>query len=186
MSIVFFIICTITIGTFLFKGNRLSNFWRIINDYIKIMLTDKINNKSNLFFYIILPVVYGVYFGINTPVSKEIINIVGIVFSIMTGVLFTFLSMLISVTDRFCSSYKKQTRKIIINETFSIIMFEITIAILILLATILSSLILIEVSTFVTIITNSVYYSLIMIFLFDFLIIVKRIYNLYKDIINNN
>lgn len=178
----------------LFKVNRYSNVNIIIKDYLAIFLRQEKNNdkvivnKTLVFFYILLPVIYSVILVITKVINVDILNIVGIIFSILLGVLFTFLSMLISVSERLCSSYRSSTRNKVVKEVFTVIMFEIALSIIVLIMTMFFFFVdatnqLLIVFKYIA---NFIYYALVLIFLFNFTIILKRVYNLISDIFNNN
>ncbi len=175
----------LTVILMIFSINRLSNINQIVKDYVEFLISLKGKTKIlSIFFYMILPVIYGLLISFNILVDENVINIIGLVFSILLGVLFTFLSMLISVNERYCSSYRTSTRKLIIQEVFVIIMYEIVIAIIILIMTMMYMFIKVDslFLEYVRILANIFYFSFAIAFMFNFTIILKRIYNLYKDI----
>lgn len=183
-TIVLGILLIITFLMVILKFNKLSNVNIIIGDYLTFLLRD--NKFKNLLFYVILPVLYGFYFAFYKIISIDVLNSIGLIFSVMTGVLFTFLSMLISVNERYCSTYRTSTRNIIIKDIFTVIMMEITVSISVLILTVLYLFIEANgpVLTALKYVSYFIYYSFVIFFLINFTIIVKRIFNLYKDIFN--
>ncbi|MFR6018398.1 MAG: hypothetical protein ACLUG9_12680 [Paraclostridium sordellii] len=162
------------------------NISRIIKNHISNFKDD--NNKIPimvLFLYFVMPLALA-WSCVNIKViNDDIVGNITVMLSIITAMLFTLLPMLMELrykmNDRLKDNPSKlRESKILVRETVDSIMFEVLIAVVLL--------ILSFTLTFPgmnnKVVSCTVYYLLFM-FLMNLMIVLKRFYILFKDGINN-
>lgn len=176
----------IIISRFVFKIDYM-NSSKIIYRHISIF-TNSRNGKLLLvpfFTYTIIPLI--IAFGVNgiKVIDEDMINIVTVILSILTSMLFTLLVMVIDMKNKIelrTSSNSSQVNimKRLIKETYYSVMFEILISV----ALLIVSFIYLFTQKVNTVISTLIYYLLFLL-LFNLLIVLKRIFNIIEEDLNN-
>ncbi len=128
-------------------------------------------NRLQLFSIYIIPIVFSVTIGKNTIVSKEILDNLNIILSILISMFFAVLSILCSVDI----GIKKEKYSQLVRETFESTIFEIIVCLLLLFVSFVVLFIgNYKVSVMLQIVSSIIYY-LAFIVILNILVIIKRI-----------
>lgn len=176
----------IIMSRFIFKIDYM-NCSRIINNHISIFINER-NHKLLLVpfsTYMILPLI--IAFGVNgiKIIDEDMINIITVILSILTSMLFTLLVMVIDMKNKvelrkLNNGSQMNIMKKLIKETYYSVMFEILISISLLIL----SFIYLFTQTINNIVSIIIYY-LVFLLIFNLLIVLKRIFNIIDIDLNN-
>lgn len=162
------------------------NFGCIISDYLNTFYKSENENekdKVEIFLMLILPIILGIFLGNFFIITKDFINTLLTIFSILLGLM---LNLLVLILDK--KSKKKEVNKLS-KEVFYSISFSILISILIVISALICSLNFKGINFYIDYIilkkiASAWIYSLIFLFCLDLFLILKRIHILL-DYFNN-
>lgn len=184
-TIVVICVLIILISKFIFKIEYM-NCNKIINNHIEIFKNSK--NKFLIvpfFTYNILP--FLIALGVNNikVIDADMINIITVIISILTSMLFTLLVMLIDMKGKIDYKESKDGNQLnvikkTIKETYHTVMFEILISISLLILSFIY-LFIQKISCIVSI----VIYYLIFLLVFNLFIVLKRVFNIIEKDLSN-
>lgn len=156
------------------------NCSKIINNHISIFINEK-DRKILIvpfFTYMIVPLL--IAFGVNRIkiIDEDMINIITVILSILTSMLFTLLVMVIDMKSKMDlratnDGNQMNITKKLIKETYYSVMFEILISVVLLIL----SFIYLFTQVANNIISIIIYY-LVFLLVFNLLIVLKRIFNI--------
>lgn len=162
------------------------NFGCIISDYLNTFYkydNEKEKDKLEIFLMFILPIILGIFLGNFFIITKDFINTLLTIFSILLGLM---LNLLVLILDK--KSKKEEVNKLS-KEVFYSISFSILISILIVISSLIFSLNYKIINFYLDYIllkkiASAWTYSLIFLFCLDLFLILKRIHILL-DYFNN-
>lgn len=180
--IIIFICCFIVfLGKFLFKIDYM-NCFRIINKHTCVFKNT--NGKLLILPFIMYNIVpLFIAYSVNkiSIINDDMINLITIILSILTAMLFTILVMVIDLKNKIESNNnikasKLRVMRVLIKETYYTVMFEILICVSLL------------VLSFIYLFTNNtnalisyIIYSLIFLLIFNLFIVLKRIFKIIEE-----
>lgn len=164
------------------------NCFNIINNHIKIFTNTKTKKILIVPFttHMIIPILIAVSINRIKVIDDDMINIVTVILSILTSMLFTLLVMVIDMKNKADArsadelNYSILAMKIVIKETYYSIMFEILVAVLLLVISFIYMFT--QISSYVV---SLIIYYLTFLLMFNLFIVLKRIFNLIDVDLNN-
>jgi hypothetical protein len=169
------------ISKFIFKIDYM-NCTKIIDNHIGVF-----NNKNGklllvpFFTYNILPLLIAL--GVNRikVIDSDMINIITVIISILTSMLFTLLVMLIDMKEKVSIKEAKDANqlnimKMTIKETYYTIMFEILISISVLLLSFFYMF-----TQKISCVISMIIYYLVFLLVFNLFIVLKRVFNIIEQ-----
>lgn len=177
-TLIFICVIGLLISKFIFKVEYM-NCVKIIDNHISVF-----NNKNGklllvpFFTYNILPFLMAL--GVNRikVIDSDMINIITVIISILTSMLFTLLVMLIEMKDKIDIKKMQNANQInimkrAIKETYYTVMFEILISISVLLLSFIYLF-----TQKISCIVSTIIYYLVFLLVLNLFIVLKRIFNI--------
>jgi hypothetical protein len=170
------------ISKYVFKIDYI-NIFDIVEKHIGNFRNQKTNKILIVpfFIYFIVPFIIGASICKIKLADKDIIENITVILSIFTSMLFTLLALVIDLKGKIESRNKSDGAKIrilkeLLKETYYTIMFEIIVAVVLLILTFAYML-----AGSKSIIVTTLVYSLLFLFIFNLLIVLKRIFLIYQE-----
>ncbi|WMJ78468.1 MULTISPECIES: hypothetical protein [unclassified Sedimentibacter] len=184
-TLIFICVIGLLISKFIFKIEYM-NCFKIVNNHINVF-----NNKTGKLLlvpfltYNILP--FLIALGVNRikVIDSDMVNIITVIISILTSMLFTLLVMLIDMKDKidlkkFQNANQINIIKRAIKETYHTVMFEILISISVLLLSFVYLF-----TQKISCIISAIIYYLVFLLVFNLFIVLKRIFNIVDHNFSN-